>query len=129
MLLFALYLVLGRRNRDFPSLWLYMVPLYAIAALSCYALSFLFVSPFEEQYPLREVGFILGLGLIPTIFGHSILNLAMKHLRGQVVTLANLSQPIFAGLLAFLFLSEVPALSFYPACLLIIAGALTAFRN
>lgn len=35
MLLFAWYLALGRKNRDFPSLWLYVVPIYAFAGVIC----------------------------------------------------------------------------------------------
>jgi drug/metabolite transporter (DMT)-like permease len=35
MLLFALYLALGRRNRDFPSVWLYVIPVYGQAAAVC----------------------------------------------------------------------------------------------
>jgi len=35
MILFALYLSLGRRNRDLRSIWLYVVPVYAQAGLIC----------------------------------------------------------------------------------------------
>ena len=37
MILFTWYLALARRNRDFPSLWLYLVPLYGLGALFCFA--------------------------------------------------------------------------------------------
>jgi drug/metabolite transporter (DMT)-like permease len=129
MVLFALYLVMGRRNRDFPSLWLYLVPLYAVAATLCLAISLIRVGPLEQSYSLRELWLILGLGLVPTVLGHSILNDAMKHFRGQVVSTMNLSQAIFAGVLAFFFLGEVPDLVFYPACALMALGALLALRG
>ena len=128
MVLFALYLVLGRRNRDFPSIWLYVVPLYATASACCFVISLFRVTPFDESYPPREIAMVLGLGLVPTVIGHSIFNLAMKHLRGQVVSTANLAQPIFAGVLAFALLDEVPTWTFYPACVLIVLGVLIAFR-
>ncbi|MFH1497513.1 MAG: DMT family transporter, partial [Verrucomicrobiota bacterium] len=35
MLFFAWYLALGRRNRDIPSIWLYVVPVYLQAGLLC----------------------------------------------------------------------------------------------
>ena len=47
MLLFALYLALGRRNRDFPSLWLYVIPVYAQAALLCLACALPQIGAFE----------------------------------------------------------------------------------
>ena len=129
MLLFALYLVFGRRHRDLPSVFLYVVPLYGTAALTC-ALAALVVSePLAHAFEPWELLMALGLGLVPTVLGHSALNFAMKHFRGQVVTVSNLSQPLFAGALAFVLLAEVPTLEFYVACALIVAGAVAALRE
>src|SRR5690606_6065115 len=70
MLAIAVYVVLARRNRNVPSLWLYIVPIYALGGLACLAISMLYVSPFQH-YPPREIIAILGLGTIPTVLGHS----------------------------------------------------------
>lgn len=129
MLLAASYLVLARRNRHFPSIWLYLVPVYAVAALLSGATSFAFESPFSRPHPQFELWMVLGLGLVPTVIGHSALNNAMRHVRGQVVGLSNLSQPLFAGVTAFVLFSEVPDPIIYPAGALIIAGATLAFRG
>ena len=129
MILFALYLVFGRTNRDFPSVWLYMWPVYTIAGLVCAAIAAVTSDLAAGPWTARELGLVLGLGVIPTVVGHGSMNYALKELRGQVVGVANLCQVIFAGVLAYVFLDEVPHLSFYPASLLIAAGVAWVFRQ
>ncbi|MEN9577209.1 MAG: hypothetical protein RJA70_218 [Pseudomonadota bacterium] len=126
MLLFAAYLVFGRRNRDAQSLWLYLVPLYATAALLCLAAAPFVTNGQAPSFDTKELLLILGLGLVPTVIGHTALNHAMKHLRGQIVSVVNLGQPFFAGFLGYLFLAEVPAWFFYPASVMIVFGAVLA---
>lgn len=123
MLALAYYMLLGRRNRDIPSLWLYVVPVYAIAGVICFAVSLFFVSPFQP-YPPGEVLLILGLGLVPTVLGHSILNYAMKHMRGQVVSILNMGQFIFAAVMAYFIYAEVPGWPLYAASALVVSGAI-----
>jgi drug/metabolite transporter (DMT)-like permease len=125
MLLYSVYIAFSRRNRHMPTLWLYVVPLYWIAGLSSIAAAAWFVNPIKA-YPLREVLLILGLGVIPTVIGHSILNYAMQVLPGQVASLINMSLFVFVGILAYLILRELPSPSVYPAALLVVAGAAVA---
>ena len=99
MLLFALYLSLGRRNRDIPSIWLYVVPLYAMAGLVCLVAGAPRLAT-VLAFPLREWLLLLALAVVPTILGHSLLNGAMKHFRGNVVSVCNVGQFVFAGVLA-----------------------------
>lgn len=126
MLLFALYLVLARRNREVPSVFLYVVPLYAVAALTCAGAMPFVSAPLSHIAEVKELWLVIGLGAVPTVLGHSALNFAMTRLRGQLVTISNLGQPIFAGVMAYALLSEVPTPEFYAACVLIIAGAIQA---
>ncbi len=128
MLLFALYLALGRRNRDFPSIWLYVVPVYFVGGLLCFAASLFFVSPLAI-YSWQDLLLTLSLVIVPTVIGHSILNYSMKHIRGQAVSVANLAQFIFAGVMGFLLLKEVPQWTFYLACVLVVVGAVLALRS
>jgi drug/metabolite transporter (DMT)-like permease len=123
MLAFAYYLVQARKNQALPSLWLYVVPLYAVAGVLCLAAALFRVNPLTQPYPLREILLILGLGLVPTVLGHSILNLSMKHLRGQVVSILNMGQFIFAGVMAYFLRDEVPGWAFYVAASLIAMSA------
>jgi len=128
MLVFAGYLALGRLNRDIPTTWLYVVPLYYTAAAFCFAVALFAVNPIKP-YPPREVALILALGIVPTVLGHSSLNYAMKHVRGQVVSIVNMGQFVFAGVMAFFLLGEVPPPAFYAASALLIGGALLAIRR
>lgn len=123
MLAFACYLALGRRNSGRIGLWLYMVPLYSMAGVICLVSALPFINPIKS-YTLLNVLLIIGLGLIPTILGHSILNYSMKFFRGQVVSVTNLGQPIFAGFLGYLIFHEAPAPAFYAAAGLILIGVL-----
>ncbi len=127
MLLFSGYLVQGRANRGFPSLWLYLVPLYAMAGVLCFLVALVLADPFGPQ-PAREYWLSLAQAVVPTILGHSILNYAMKHLRGQVVSVVNLFQFLCAGVLAYLFFGEVPGPVFYGAGALVVVGAIVVIR-
>ncbi len=122
MILFALYLALGRRNRDFKSLWLYLVPLYWMAGLICLLTAIALRLP-VTGYSGREYLLLTALALIPTILGHSILNYSLKHFRGQVVSIVNGLQFVFAAIMAYLIFTESPHIVFYLAALLVGIGA------
>lgn len=125
MLFFAWYLALGRRNRDFPSVWLYVVPVYFQAGLLC----LIFALPMAGSLihaSLRDLFLLAGIALIPTVIGHSLINAAMRSFRGQFVSLANTSQFVFAGTLAWFFFHEIPQPVFYLAALLVLAGIIIA---
>ena len=126
MLLFAVYLVLGRRSRELPSVFLYVVPVYSVAALTCAAACLWVPTPLVGLGDPRELGMVLGLALLPTVLGHSALNYAMGRFRGQAVSVSNLAQPLSAAVLAFVVLGEVPDAAFYLASVLILAGAASA---
>jgi drug/metabolite transporter (DMT)-like permease len=129
MLLYAFYLALGRKNRGFPSIWLYVVPMYFVGGLLCLA-----AAPFERgesvTYDATEVGMILGLALVSTAMGHSILNYCLKHMRGQVVSIINLFQFVYAGIMAVIIWGkdEAPSWAFYPASALVVAGAIIVLK-
>ncbi len=127
MLTFAAYMALGRKNGGRLGLWLYMVPLYWIAGLLCLLCAVFFVNPIKT-YDLRNVLLILGLGIIPTVFGHTILNYSLKFFRGQVVSVANLGQPFFAGIAAYFLFKEEPRPMFFVAAALMMTGILIVLQ-
>lgn len=128
MLAFAFYLSLGRKNGSRLNIWLYMVPLYTMAGLLCLLCALPFINPIKS-YTLPNILYFVGLALIPTIGGHTILNYSLKYFRAQVVSVVNLTQPLFASLLGLLFFQESPRLLFYPSAALIVAGVLIVLTN
>ncbi len=127
MILFSIYLLQGRLNRDVPTIWLYLVPLYALAGVICLLVASVVADPFSP-HPARTWWCIVGLTLGPTIIGHSILNLSMQKLSGQIVGVCNLFQFLFAGALAFVLWHEVPRPAFYGAGVLVVSGAILVIR-
>lgn len=134
MVLYTGYLAFARRNRAIPSIYLYVVPLYAQAGVACLlmaAVKMAAVGEFEligSDLP-AEVRAIVGLAAVPTVIGHSLINRAFKHLRGQAVSTINLSQVIFASIMAALLLDEIPGFELYFAAILILSGAFVAVRS
>lgn len=129
MFFITIYLALGRRKRTYKSIWLYVVPIYGVAGVVALITSLFLVNPLQEPWSLRELWLLMGLAVLPTVFGHSILNWGMTHLRGQLVGLLSMGQFIFAGIMAYFIFSEIPAREFYPACALVIGGAALAIRG
>jgi len=128
MLLYAFYLALGRKNRGFASIWLYLVPLYYAAGVFCFVGALFFTNPIRA-YSLREVLLAIGLGIVPTVVGHSVLNYSMRHIRGQVVSIVNLGQFVFAGIMGYLFYEEVPSWALYAAAACVVVGAIVVLRS
>ena len=134
MLFYAFYLIFARKNRDLPSIYLYVVPVYLMAGIFCLLIAaamelggmpVLWYGPYGNM----EWVSILGLALIPTVFGHSIINWALRSIRGQAVVIINLAQFIFAGIMGFFLLDEVPHMIFYMASLLVVSGAIIVIHQ
>jgi drug/metabolite transporter (DMT)-like permease len=128
MLFMATYMALGRRNRDIPSLWLYMIPLYSVACVVALVWGLLVNGP-PTVVTKADWTAIVCLALIPTILGHTILNFSMKKLSGQTVSVFNLHQFVFSGVLAAVLLHEHPKPIFYGSCVLIVSGAALALSG
>jgi len=124
MILFAAYLALARRNLDaVKSVWLYIVPLYATAGLFS-LLAAALTGPVMPSFEPYNVLMVLLLAGLSTVIGHTALNFAMQHMRGQTVTLLNMLQFVVAGIAGFIMYTEIPSTLFYVASALIVAGIL-----
>lgn len=126
MLLFTAYLALARKNNAAGRLWSYLVPLYASGGIFCLILALVLgVNPIAG-ISWTDAAMTAGLALGPTVMGHSIMNWAMLRFPPQVVSILNLGQFIFAGILAFALFGEVPGAVFYATSALIVTGAVIA---
>lgn len=128
MILFAYYLALARKNKHVPSVWLYIVPVYLIAGTGAFIAACFFSSPLHA-YATYNLAMILSLAVVSTVIGHSALNYAMQHLRGQTVTVVNMGQFIVAGGFGFLLYQEVPSVIFYLSSTMLIFAMVLIMVN
>jgi drug/metabolite transporter (DMT)-like permease len=70
---------------------------------------------------------LIALGVIPQLFGHSIFNWSLEILPASIVSIALLGEPIGSTLLAYLFLSETPTIFEIVGGLVILAGIVLAY--
>jgi drug/metabolite transporter (DMT)-like permease len=127
--MFALagYMALGRKNAARIPLWSYVVPLFWVAGLICLVTALFFINPIKS-YAMSDVLAILGLGVISTALGQSILNYSFKYFRGQTVSLSIMIIPLFTGVMGYFFFGEIPYPSFYLAAFIIAIGVFIALR-
>src|ERR671921_1956271 len=70
--------------------------------------------------------FVITLG--PQLLGHTVLNWALEYVRASIVSGAILAEPVIAALLAWLILSERPALATLLGGLVVLAGLYLLLR-
>lgn len=128
MFLFAFYLTLARHQSHLPSIWLYVVPVYAVAGVTS-LLAAPFFGPVAPSFELRNVAMVIGLAAVSTVIGHSALNFSMQHMRGQTVGVMMLAQFIVAGIIAYFLYAEVPTVLFYAASALMVTGMFMVVIN
>jgi drug/metabolite transporter (DMT)-like permease len=104
-LMFAVYLLSGRKIRQERSTLEYIYPTYAIAAAVLFLLTLIADVPLIG-FSGKTYLFLLLLWLIPQCLGHTSCNWALKYLSATVVSTLVLTEPILATLLAWLILGE-----------------------
>lgn len=129
MLFLAVYLALARRNQQGRSIWLYVTPLYLVAGLVALVAAAISGAPLFTDFTATNSLTLLGIVLGPTILGHSAVNHAMRVLPSQLVALSQLSQPLWAGTMGFIFLHEVPQPVFAVAAAAIVTGVVITVRG
>jgi len=107
MLAMAGYILRGRKVRQEMPLVTYAFLVYLTSTIFLAIFSLGFSTSFTV-YPMREYIIFLALAVIPTMFGHTIYNWALKYVRARLVSISLLGEPIGSSLLAFLLLHEVP---------------------
>ncbi|MDQ8187961.1 DMT family transporter [Pelagicoccus sp. SDUM812002] len=128
MITFAAYLAFGRINKDFPSIWLYMVPIYIIASVVCFLFS---VATLDSVWigSWEEARWMLAMAILPTILGHVTLNNSLRYFTAQTFAVVNLHQFVSAGILGWLIFSDSPPKTFYFAAALCVSGAVIVIHE
>lgn len=125
----AAYFMIGRRLRPRLSLLSYTSVVYGTAALFLFTAMLLNRIPLFGYSPLAYLLFLL-MAVFPQLLGHSSYNYALAFLSAAYVSIAIISEPIGAGLLAFLIFQEIPApLVLLGAALILLGIAISSYRT
>jgi len=124
----AIYLFLGRTIRQRIENLAYVQVVYGSSALFLLIIVLLF-SRFEISFPFRFHFMLLLLGLIPTVFGHTLYNWALKKMRAYIVGTSILGEPLGASLYAWLIFREVPPGTTFLGAILIFSGVALLFYS
>jgi drug/metabolite transporter (DMT)-like permease len=123
----AAYLMIGRRVRGNLSLATYIAVVYGVAMVTLLVLVGVTGQPMLSFGPEAYV-WLLALGLIPQLVGHSTLNWALRYLSATFVAIITLSEPIGSGILAFFILGEAVTLSTAIGGAIVLIGIYIASR-
>ncbi|MCD4685820.1 MAG: DMT family transporter [Anaerolineae bacterium] len=124
----AIYFVIGRRLRARLSLMLYIWLVYSAAALVLIPLVIAAGEP-VTGFPAQTYLWMLLMGLVPQLIGHSSFNYALGFFPAAYVSLVILVEPVGSGLLAIIFLNEWPVLLQLIGATLILLGIAIASRE
>jgi drug/metabolite transporter (DMT)-like permease len=115
------YIIIGRSLRPSLSLISYIFMVYGMAAAVLLVLLFFTGLPLTG-YPPEAYLWLILLGLVPQLLGHSSFNWALKYLSAAYVSISMLGEPIGSTILAYFFLGEVPTGITIFGAILILSG-------
>jgi drug/metabolite transporter (DMT)-like permease len=117
------YMIVGRKLRNNFSLTFYVFFVYSVAAIVLIIVCLLAGYPFFGYAPVIYLWMLL-LGIIPQLIGHSTFNWALGHLPAALVSIAFMAEPIGTVILALIFLKESPKAGEMVGGLMILLGIL-----
>lgn len=118
----GVYFLSGRRARQRISLGSYVFSVYLICAVMLFVAALVVGDPISVSSH-RELALFALLAIVPTIFGHTMFNFALKALPAHVVSTSLLAEPIGASVLAYFLLpDEVPGKWIIVGSILVIGG-------
>jgi drug/metabolite transporter (DMT)-like permease len=121
------YLMIGRRVRAKRSLVTYAALVYGVALATVLAIVAASGQPlvgFDSQAYM----WLVAIGLVPQLIGHSTLNWALHYLSATYVAIVTLAEPIGSGVLAYLVLGEVVTPLVAAGAALVLTGIAIASR-
>ncbi|MBO8137085.1 MAG: DMT family transporter [Desulfotomaculum sp.] len=115
------YVLIGRKLRAKLSLFSYVIVVYGASALTLLVFSLAANLPFFSYESSTWLWFLL-LAVVPTIFGHTVFNWALRYVKAAVVSVSILGEPVGATILAYFIFHEVPSLLQLAGGTIIITG-------
>jgi drug/metabolite transporter (DMT)-like permease len=122
------YFMIGRKVRASRSLTTYIALVYGVAMLTLVIIVLVGRQPMLG-FSLPAYGWMLALGLLPQLVGHSTLNWALRHLSATYVSIVTLAEPLASGLLAYVVLGEAVSWSTGAGGALVLAGIYIASQG
>src|SRR5690625_3923884 len=101
----TVYFLLGQKLRRSLSLMTYTFIVYGSSALTLLLYNIVLGNNFFQFTP-NTWGWFFALAIIPTFFGHSLLNWALKWVSTSTISMAIVFEPIGASILAYIILKE-----------------------
>ncbi|MFC2079104.1 DMT family transporter [Candidatus Bipolaricaulota bacterium] len=127
-LMAAIYFMIGRHVRQTVTATEYAAATYGTAAVLVLAVCGVTATPLIG-FSGATLGYLVLLGLIPQLLGHSTFNWALKHLPASHVSILILGEPVGSGLLALLFFREIPTGLNLVGAALILVGIYLSLRK
>lgn len=121
------YLMIGRKVRARRSLATYVALVYGVAMLTLVVIVLVARQPMLGFSP-QAYGWMLALGLVPQLIGHSTLNWALQYLSATYVSVVTLAEPIGSGILAYILLGEAVTIPVAVGGAMVLAGIYVASR-
>ncbi|WP_031517972.1 DMT family transporter [Desulfofalx alkaliphila] len=103
------YVLIGRSLRFRLSLFTYVTLVYSASAVTLMLCSLVMELPFYPYDGATWMWFLM-LAVIPTIFGHTVFNWALRYVKAAVVSVSILGEPVGATILAYFIFGEVPTM-------------------
>ena len=106
----GLYILGGRKLRKTVSIGSYVFVVYAVGTVVLFTICLAFNSSLINL-SLRDYGIIFLMAVVAGIFGHTLYNWSLEHIRASVASVVLLGEPIGSSLLAFVlpWIQQIPS--------------------
>mgnify|MGYP005836020711 CR=1 FL=1 len=121
----SVYVVIGRELRPRVAVVPYIWLVYSAAALFL-AVTLLMTQTPVTGYSAQGYLWILVMGLVPQLIGHSSFNYALGYLPATLVSIATQVEPVGSAVAAFFLFSEVPTFAQLTGSLTLVIGVVIA---
>jgi len=95
------YILGGRKLRKTVSIGSYVIVVYSVGTIVLFCICILFNAPLIK-ISLFDLGVIILMAIVAGIFGHTLYNWSLQHIRASVASVVLLGEPIGSSILAFL---------------------------
>ena len=129
VVLYGAYVAAARGLRDSMPVMPYAASVYGIATLLLGPFA-IHAAAATSAPPLRSLLFVVALGLVPTLVGHTLVQSAARHVSPAIVALVSPGETLGAMAIGAALLGEMPTSTEAIGALIILAGsALAIFTN